>query len=497
MSRLRGFLRPAGWASHGWRAGRGKALLLLLGMLAATFAIVGPGSPAAAEALPAPSETLTLEVRQGRLIRLERPAASVFVADPEIADVQAHSATLVYVFGRRAGATTIIAVDEDESLVFSSAVAVRHPLARIREMIGRLGLGERVTVESIDGGVMLEGSVADPSTAQDLQELVAPFVGESEILVNRLTVDAPTQVNLRVRVAEMSREVTRLFGIRWDGALSFGDFALGLGTGRLLEGADRLFGSYSNGDVSIAGIVDALEREGLVSVLAEPNLTALSGETASFLAGGEFPVPVGRDNNEIQIEFKQFGVSLSFTPTVLSRNRISLRVRPEVSDLSENGSIKLGDLNIPALATRRAETTVELGSGQSFAIGGLISNSTRSNVEKLPGLGDLPILGALFRSSSFRRSESELVIIVTPYLVAPRSRPDLLAPTDGFRPTSQLELILEGQLAKATPRPGLGARAVGDTLRLAGPAGFATDPLAGDGRLQPLAGDGPVPEAVE
>ena len=451
--------------------------VLGLALLPALLVALPPfGAPQAAEpTVTAAGATTILEVRQGQMIRLERPAASVFVADPETADVQAHSATLVYVFGRRAGRTTIFAVDQEENLLFSSAIEVRHPLSRIEELIAGLGLGDRVAVQSIDGGIVLSGNVADPATAEDLRGLVNQFVGENEVLINRLTVEAPTQVNLRVRVAEMSREVTRLFGIRWDGALSFGDFAFGLGTGRLFEGANSLFGSYQNNNVSIAGVIDALEREGLVSVLAEPNLTALSGETASFLAGGEFPVPVGRDNNEVQIEFKEFGVSLSFTPTVMSRNRISLRVRPEVSDLSENGSIKIGDLLIPALATRRAETTVELGSGQSFAIGGLISNSTRSNVEKLPGLGDLPILGALFRSTNFRRSESELVIIVTPYLVAPRSEPDLASPVDGFRPTSNLELILEGKLAASSPAPGVTARSSGTSMRLAGPAGFAID----------------------
>jgi pilus assembly protein CpaC len=428
-----------------------------------------------ADVVVAAGSRLALEVGEGRLIRLDRPATSVFVADPETADVQAHSATLVYVFGRKAGTTTIFAVDEREEVLFSGALQVRHPISRIEEVVAGLGLRDRVTVQSIDGGLVLSGSVADPATAENLRELATQILGDDEVVVNRLTIDAPTQVNLRVRVAEMSREVTRLFGIRWDAALSFGDFALGLNTGTVFEGANTLFGGFENSNASIAGVVDALEREGLVSVLAEPNLTALSGETASFLAGGEFPVPVGRDNNEVQIEFKEFGVSLSFTPTVMSKNRISLRVRPEVSDLSDNGSIRIGDLVIPALATRRAETTVELGSGQSFAIGGLISNSTRTNLEKLPGLGDLPILGALFRSTNFRRSESELVIIVTPYLVVPRSERDLALPTDGFRPASQLELILEGRLAAATPRPGMGMTGSGSTLRLAGPAGFAID----------------------
>jgi pilus assembly protein CpaC len=459
--------RAGGWPTAALALG-------LAGLAACSLPWSAPAAANEASVLTADGD-LSLEVRQGRLIRLDRPAASVFVADPETADVQAHSATLVYVFGRRAGTTTIFAVDEEENILFSRAVEIRHPLSRIEQVIAGLDLAERVSVQSIDGGILLSGTVPDPSTAEDLRELVTQFVGDDEVLLNRLSVDAPTQVNLRVRVAEMSRDVSRLLGIRWEGALSFGDFALGLGTGQLFDTTNQLAGNFENGDLSISGLIDALERERLVSVLAEPNLTALSGETASFLAGGEFPVPVGTDNDEIQIEFKEFGVSLAFTPTVLNRNRISLRVRPEVSDLSDNGAIQVRDLVIPALATRRAETTVELSSGQSFAIGGLISNSTRSSVEKFPGLGDLPVLGPLFRSTSFRRSESELVIIVTPYLVRPRSEPDLALPTDGFRPSSQLELLLDGKLAAAAPRPGLTAGRIGGTMRLAGPAGFAID----------------------
>jgi pilus assembly protein CpaC len=306
-----------------------------------------------------------------------------------------------------------------------------------------------------------------------------------------MTVTAPTQVNLRVRVAEVSREVTKLFGINWEGVFSPGDFLFGLATGRAFTTAggfplnrfadpagvgNSFFGNYSNGDVSINGIVDALEREGLVNVLAEPNLTALSGETASFLAGGEFPVPVGQDDdNNIEIQFKQFGVSLAFTPTVLGAGRISMRVRPEVSDLSEKGAIKLDDLVIPALSTRRAETTVELGSGQSFAIGGLISNSTRNNLDKVPGLGDVPVLGPLFRSTRFQRSESELVIIVTPYLVAPVGGARLATPRDGLEDPSDLQRLIEGRLARRSVVPGQQPALSLDRRRLVGPAGFMLD----------------------
>jgi len=210
-------------------------------------------------------------------------------------------------------------------------------------------------------------------------------------------------------------------------------------------------------------------------VLAEPNLTALSGETASFLAGGEFPVPIDNDNDGLTIEFKAFGISLAFTPTVLSAERISLRVRPEVSDISEKGAININGLVIPALATRRAETTVELGSGQSFAIGGLLSTNIENAVSKFPGLGDLPVLGTLFRSQRFRSNETELVILVTPYLVRPVDEPVLAAPTDGYRAPTDIERILEGRLHSARLNPGRGGPIGPEGQHLTGPIGFVLE----------------------
>ena len=439
-----------------------------------------------------PARELVLEIRKGQLIRLDRPAAAVFVADPEVADVQAHSPTLVYVFGRRSGTTTLFAVDENEDVLLRRDVVVEHHLSGLQDVIREVAPDSRIEVRSVDGGIILDGAVRDPVKAQELREIAGRYLGENETLINRLTVAAPTQVNLRVRVAEVSRDVTKLFGINWEGIFSPGDFLFGLATGRAFttgrgpavlacdrqqRGCRQLpVGSYTNGDVSINGIIDALEREGLVNVLAEPNLTALSGETASFLAGGEFPVPVGQDdNNNIEIQFKQFGVSLAFTPTVLGAGRISMRVRPEVSDLSDKGAIKLNDLVIPALSTRRAETTVELGSGQSFAIGGLISNTTRNNLDKVPALGDLPILGSLFRSTRFQRSESELVIIVTPYLVAPVGAAQLATPRDGLEDPSDLQRLIEGRIARTAPQPGTEPGPAAGKHRLVGPAGFMLD----------------------
>jgi pilus assembly protein CpaC len=223
-------------------------------------------------------------------------------------------------------------------------------------------------------------------------------------------------------------------------------------------------------------LIDALDREGLISILAEPNLTALSGETASFLAGGEFPILVPGSDGQVTIELKKFGVSLAFTPTLLDAGRISMRVRPEVSELSNEGAVTIpvagGTLTVPALTVRRAETTVELASGQSFAIAGLIRNNVAQSVQKFPGLGDIPILGALFRSSDFKRNESELVIIVTPYIVRPAPGNNLALPTDGFSPPSDADRVLHGGTYRRNPRKGEPSVVAPDGTRLVGPAGF-------------------------
>ncbi|MEK0086145.1 type II and III secretion system protein family protein [Benzoatithermus flavus] len=473
-----------------WLSGSGSHHRAAMAMLViAILALIPTASVTAASPAP-PIGQLVLEVRKGQLVKLDRPAAAVFLADPEIADVQAHSPTLVYVFGRRSGATTLFAVDEHENVLLRREVVVEHHLSELQQVLREAAPDAHLEVRSVDGGIILDGAVRDPAKAQEVREIAGRYLGENEALINRISVAAPTQVNLRVRVAEVSRDVTKLFGINWEGVFSPGDFLFGFATGRSFttDGgppfvratdpsgvASSLFGSYSSSDVNINAILDALEREGLVNILAEPNLTALSGETASFLAGGEFPVPVGQNDNGIEIQFKQFGVSLAFTPTVLSANRISLKVRPEVSDITDRGAITVRDLVIPALSTRRAETTVELGSGQSFAIGGLISNNTRTSLDKVPGLGDLPILGALFRSTSFRRSESELVIIVTPYLVAPVASARLATPRDGLADASDLERLIEGRLAGGATRPGAEARIQAERPRLTGPAGFILD----------------------
>jgi pilus assembly protein CpaC len=331
----------------------------------------------------------------------------------------------------------------------------------------------------------MNGIVGSPDDAAQAETLVRsvlnPGIKPGEPLnivpLNRLRTATPLQVTLKVRIAEVSRDLLKQIGVNLLANTS-GKFSIGLAkgggiflpepgetsdqtgqiirspVGSTLSGVGKLFG------LDLVSSLDLAETDGLVSTLAEPNLTALSGETASFLAGGEFPIPVSQGNNAVTIEYKQFGVSLAFTPIVLGDGRISMRVRPEVSELSDAGSVKLGGFTVPALTTRRAETTVELGSGQSFMLGGLLRNSNSNSVDKAPFLGDLPILGALFRSTKYRRQETELVIIVTPYLVRPVNG-QLALPTNGYRSPTAGEQTWLGQTytgvsgpALVTPAPG-------------------------------------------
>jgi pilus assembly protein CpaC len=309
--------------------------------------------------------------------------------------------------------------------------------------------------------------------------MAARFVGEKADLINRLGVASPTQVNLRVRIAEVSRDVEKRLGINWQVAYTDGlrflfstinPFSAGVGN------AIGVGGSFGNWDVN--AVIDALDTEGLISILAEPNLTAVSGETASFLAGGEFPILVP-DDDQVTVEFKKFGVSLAFTPTFVGQDRINLHVRPEVSQLSNEGAVSVpvgltSAITIPALTVRRAETTVELGSGQSFAIGGLLQNDTTHDISRFPLLGNIPILGRLFASDQFRRKESELVIIVTPYIVRPSST-RLAAPTDGFVPPHDVERIFPGGPWRRNPTPGPASTVTPTGTRVTGPVGFALE----------------------
>jgi pilus assembly protein CpaC len=281
---------------------------------------------------------------------------------------------------------------------------------------------------------------------------------------NRLAVDTPLTVNLQVRVVEVQRTVTRQLGINWNVLVhDSGGFITGLSVvNRLIDATnlpDHFAIGYNGANGSVNAIVDALAQDQLAVILAEPNLTAQSGETASFLAGGEYPIPIAQQSNTISVEYKQYGVSLAFIPTVLSANRISLKVRPEVSELTNQGSVDISNgsqtLHIPALTVRRADTTVELASGQSFTIAGLLSDNSTQNARGLPSLGELPVIGALFRSTAFQRGQTELVIVVTPYLVrGVRDPTALVTPTRDMVLSNDLDrIVYNRQLARGTAQP--------------------------------------------
>jgi pilus assembly protein CpaC len=417
-----------------------------------------------------PTQQVQLSVGEGQMINLPRNVASVWVSNPKAADVYVNNPRQINLFGKEFGDATVIATGANGEVVYGAQVRVSQNLPTINEVMRAAMPESDVRITTVGQTAILSGTVASPEDAAFAQQLASselnPGVDLSKegamckvCVINRLKVATPLQVTLKVRVAEVSRDLLKQIGVNLFSTDSTSGFKFGIGQGTnavggnpfkvlspiigggTLGAAGKLFG------LNLSGALDLAETDGLVTILAEPTLTALSGETASFLAGGEFPIPVSQSLGAVTIEYKQYGVGLAFTPIVLQDGRISMRVRPEVSELSDAGSVNLNGYKVPALTTRRAETTVELGSGQSMMMAGLLRNTSSNGLDKTPLLGDLPILGSLFRSTKFRRQETELVIIVTPYLVRPISG-RMAMPTDGYRAPNDAERQLEGQIFK-------------------------------------------------
>ncbi|HMO76674.1 MAG TPA: type II and III secretion system protein family protein [Sphingopyxis sp.] len=500
------------------------ARTLAVGLVAATLASA-PAQHAAAQAVQNASSSVDLSVGRGRLISLPTPMTDVFVANDEVADVQVRSNRQLYIFGKRPGETSIYATDASGRVVYSTVARVGNNIETIDQMLSLAMPEAAINANTMNGFVLLTGTVQSPDDAAEAERLVQAFVGEQTKVLSRLRTATPLQVNLQVRIAEVNRSLVKeisgnvltrdidgamgngFLGGVWRGR-SVGEIAdiqaptavfpgspvprpydpvtgqpIGsttLGTSytfnvpsgvNSIGAAGRLFG------LDLMAALDLGERSGMVATLAQPNLTAISGETADFLAGGEFPIPIPGNFAGTTIEYRKYGVSLAYTPTVLSNGRISLRVRPEVSELSSEGAIRMQGFEIPALTIRRAETTVELGSGESFMIAGLMNNRSIGAIDKIPGLGDVPILGMLFKSDNFRRGETELVIVVTPYLVNPVSANEIKLPTDAFQNPNDLARLLLGQSSDGVtggerPKPRLDP-SVGDADRPRGSAGEA------------------------
>jgi pilus assembly protein CpaC len=431
--------------------------------LAIALGTVGVAAPAVAQPTAAkPAETLNLSKGTGTLVRLSEPMTDVFVANDTVADVQVRSSSQLYVFGKGTGETTVYATAKNGRVVYAANVRVGTNISSVGEMLHLAMPDANIQATPMNNLVLLTGTVANPDDVAEAQRLTQAYVGSETQVVSRLRSATPLQVTLKVRIAEINRTLLKQWGINLLTNDPTGGFKFGIAQGQGINippvGSTtntppsvirNAIGSTLSASTKFLGLnilssLDIAAQDGLVSILAEPNLTALSGETASFLAGGEFPIPVSQSLGAVTIEYKQYGVGLAFTPIVLGDGRISMRVRPEVSELSNSGAVTLNGFTVPALTTRRAETTVELGSGQSFMIAGLLRNTASNNIDKAPFLGDLPILGALFRSTHFRREETELVVIVTPYLVRPVSG-QMATPVDGYRVPNDLQRDFGGQ----------------------------------------------------
>lgn len=465
------------------------------------FRILTTAAFAAAMTLPAvadgptgsgarPSATQTLRVRAGGghsqhinlginkaiIVELPEDARDVLVSNPEVVDAVVRTPRQVYVVGMKAGPSNAFFFTSTGKQILNLEVNVQRDMPELKRIIERNVKGSDITVETINDNVVINGTVKNASDAAAASAIATRYVTDpgkalnKDGVINRVGIRGGEQVMLRVRVAEMQRNLSKQLGVDLSAAFDLGkNLPISLASSTpfsllgqaLSSGTKFKFGDLGIGN-SVESTVKAFERAGLVHTLAEPSLTAVSGEAAKFLAGGEFPVPVSRDRDgNVQVEFKPFGVGLGFTPVVLAEGRISLRISTEVSEITgENAFVSQGGLGldadgnvinvpgvtIPGLRVRRAETTVELPSGGSMVMAGLLSQSTKQNIDGVPGLKNLPILGTLFQSRDFQSGQTELVVIVTPYLVDPTSPKNLAAPTDGYVTASDAETVLLSRL---------------------------------------------------
>jgi pilus assembly protein CpaC len=472
--------------------------ILKLGIAAAVFAAgsahAAPAKPVAT-ATKAASQPIILSIGRGQQVNLQSPITDVVVANPNVADVDVRSSKQLYILAKGPGETTVYATDASGRTVYSATIRVGNNMDSVDQLLTLAMPESDIRVATMNGVVLLTGTVGQPDDILEAESIVQAYVGSTTKVISRLKTATPMQVNLQVRIAEVSRSLAKeissnfttrdannngfVFGIGRgrqtaitdvnnylnfplvDACASYGltagcglqlpfnprtglfqpntatNFGFTNPTGsNILNIAGQLFG------LDVATGFDLAERAGLSSTLANPNLTAMSGETGEFLVGGSFPIPISDSFGSVTVQQQNYGVNLRYTPEVMSDGRIRLQLRTEVSDITSQGAVRIGGTEIPALLTRMAETTIELGSGQSFMIAGLLSNQATTSVDKYPGIGDVPILGGLFRSNGWKRNQTELVIVVTPYLVKPVSESEISLPTDGYNTPSDLERIL-------------------------------------------------------
>lgn len=480
---------------------RGAALLLPRLCLAAPLCLAGASALAAPAADPrerpavdvmntptalpaslqkiAPTGEITLHVREGQLLKLKSDAAKVLVADPRVASFQVPSPNNIFIFAQSVGTTTLYALDAQDRVIAAIRVVAEHDLSTLRAQILRSVPGADIELEpSLNNRIIVRGNVRTPIEARQIVDQVQAYLDGASSgaqgggsrgagntrdgVINQLKVELSSQINIQVRVVEVSRTLSHELGFDWAATLNSGSGAWGIMTGSAARGFapttdtinPSLFdsvtgknfsslipgrttstfaagGMTTRGRFTMGGLISALSAEGFASVLAEPNLTAMSGESAAFAAGGEVPIVIITNNN-VQIDFKSYGVILRMTPTLLSANRISLHIAPEVSELTEDGAVTLQGISIPALKVRRADTTVELASGQSFALAGMLRSTQAQTISGVPGLSSIPLLGRLFEHEVSAKDETELVILVTANVVDPVAANELQVPGQGM-----------------------------------------------------------------
>lgn len=439
-----------------------RAALAAVGF--AALAVANPGTAQISVSSDISAGELNVPVNKSQVLRADRPYSKALVGNPEIADIVPIGDSSVYVLGKKTGTTSLTLYDRSNRLIAVVDIVVGPDVMTLKRQLSDLMRGDQVSARMSNESIILEGLVSSAAAADRAVQIAETYAPGK--VVNLLGLGSSQQVMLEVRFAEVKRSALKQIGVSWFVGSDGGKLGGAIGGGAGIEGTgpptlEAITGSFGiisrtfrafgeNFNVTL----DALERKGAITTLAEPTLIALSGETASFLAGGEFPVPVVQNssgNDSITVEWKPFGVSLAFTPTVLADGVINMVVQPEVSSIDPTASIVINNLTIPGLQTRRAKTVIEMRDGESFAMAGLIRKDFQDTVRQVPLLGSLPIIGSLFRSAGFQNEQTELVIIVTPRLVKPVRSGTLKAPTDRVGPPNEADLFLNGRTDTGVP----------------------------------------------
>ncbi len=456
----RGAERPAKAAPpRDWLKTALRAAVMLASATAAQFAAGIAPALAREVALTAGRNAATVKISIGKSesVRTEESFSEVIVSEPDVADAIPLTDRSLSVLGKKIGNARVSVYGEGKRLVGVFDIEVSYDTSRLGSELAQRFPHARFRVSSVNGRIMLGGTAPNAPTVDQAMTIAKQFGAD---VINSVKVSAPQQVMLEVRFVEASRSAGRDLGINWQvmqQSFQAGNsgIAAAVGAGSLVSGAapfGAVIGRLLGNGVQADALLQALEQRGVVRRLAEPNLTALSGDTASFLAGGEFPIPVSSSLGSVTVEFKKYGVGLSFTPTVLGDGVINLKIEPEVSQIDPTTSVTVGSISVPALIVRRANTTVELRDGQSFAIAGLLQSINTADQKQLPWLADVPVLGALARSASYQKKETDLVIIVTPRLVRPARPGDVLrTPLDGTKPANDADFFLLGQAEITVP----------------------------------------------